>query len=191
VTFWVCCEVFDQVAQRHPNEPPAPTAVVFLHDSVTNTTKLISDAEEGGEPAGRLAISADGRYVAYACCSASFGNEVKSYNRVTGITILIGFGTKNDPNNVAISDDGRFVAFAARAAKLSSNTGTNDVYLWDRTTRVTTLASVHRNGAPADHGSNYPTVNSDGTRIAFQSTATNLVSGDTNRSSDVFVRGTP
>jgi Tol biopolymer transport system component len=189
VVFWVCCNDFSFRKRVQPIEPPPRTAVVFLYDGGSGTTREITDPQQGGVPSGRLAISANGRYVAYACCSLGGGNFVSTIDTVSGAEISVGEGSREDPSNVSISSDGRFIAYAARAANLPSTTGMNDIYVWDRTTRIKTLVSVHRNGAPADHGSNYPSVNSDGTRIAFQSTATNLVSGDTNGASDVFVRG--
>ncbi len=52
----------------------------------------------------------------------------------------------------------------------------------------TTLASVDSSGNQADNASEHSSISADGRFVAFESTATNLVTGDTNNASDVFVR---
>src|SRR5207248_2258332 len=52
----------------------------------------------------------------------------------------------------------------------------------------TVRASVIPAGTDADGDSQYPQISGDGLSVAFQSDATNLVAGDTNASTDVFVR---
>jgi Tol biopolymer transport system component len=42
--------------------------------------------------------------------------------------------------------------------------------------------------APGNGLSSNPSISSDGTTVAFESTSTNLVDGDTNGVTDVFVR---
>jgi Tol biopolymer transport system component len=51
-----------------------------------------------------------------------------------------------------------------------------------------TRSSVSSSEAQADGQNDYPSVSADGRYVAFQSLATNLVSGDTNGFGDVFVR---
>ncbi|GIE43031.1 hypothetical protein Alo02nite_59290 [Actinoplanes lobatus] len=52
---------------------------------------------------------------------------------------------------------------------------------------TTTGISVGPNGLPVPQGAEAPSVSTDGRYVAFQSFATTLVPGDTNRSMDVFV----
>src|ERR1043166_8906170 len=52
----------------------------------------------------------------------------------------------------------------------------------------TTRISVATGGGQANGNSISPEISGDGRFVAFYSTATNLVSGDTNRARDVFVR---
>lgn len=52
----------------------------------------------------------------------------------------------------------------------------------------TQRVSVDSSGKQADHGSKQPSISADGRYVAFTSDAANLVSGDTNGVSDVFVR---
>jgi Tol biopolymer transport system component len=62
-----------------------------------------------------------------------------------------------------------------------------DVFRRDLLTGRTTLVSVGRNG-PADQGAVFPDISADGQHVAFQSSSTNLVPGDTNETLDIFVR---
>ena len=52
----------------------------------------------------------------------------------------------------------------------------------------TSLISLSSSEVQADYGGTYPAISSDGRYVAFRSGATNLVSGDTNGYSDIFVR---
>jgi hypothetical protein len=54
--------------------------------------------------------------------------------------------------------------------------------------QVTLRASLASNGGQGDGDSRAPSISADGRWLAFESTATNLVPGDTNGVSDVFVR---
>jgi len=53
---------------------------------------------------------------------------------------------------------------------------------------VTTLVSVNPDGVAGSGASSHPSVSADGRFVAFQSLASDLVPGDTNGTSDVFVR---
>ena len=87
------------------------------------------------------------------------------------------------------SGDGRFVAFASAANDLTTaSTTSTDVYLRDRKSGSTTLVSATAAGAGGDGVSDSPAVSDDGTLVAFRSDAADLVSGDTNGRSDVFLR---
>ncbi len=89
----------------------------------------------------------------------------------------------------AISDDGRFVAFASDASNLVSGdtNNTEDIFVKDRQTGVTTRVSVRSNGAEANGGSTSPAISGDGRFVAFYSEASNLLNGDTNGFADIFV----
>jgi len=92
--------------------------------------------------------------------------------------------------NGSISRDGRFVAFQSGATNLVANdaNGLNDVFVRDRTLGTTTLVSVSTGGAQGMGASLSPSISGDGRRVAFLSSAPNLVAGDTNGIDDVFVR---
>jgi Tol biopolymer transport system component len=89
----------------------------------------------------------------------------------------------------SISDDGHFVAFETRSALVASDTnGETDVYVWDRVTGSTSPVSVTSAGAFVPGQSRAAAISGDGTKVAFWSDASSLVSGDTNGREDVFVR---
>jgi Tol biopolymer transport system component len=102
----------------------------------------------------------------------------------------------NTNEGASLSDDGRYVAFWSGAhgilvPDLNDNPFGNDVFVRDRTLGTTTLESVSAlgvQGVGVEIGSYWPDISSDGSMIAFSSDAPNLVPGDTNNTSDVFVR---
>jgi Tol biopolymer transport system component len=90
----------------------------------------------------------------------------------------------------AISAHGRYVAFESEATNLVSGDtlGNRDIFVRDRLTNQTTRVSVAADGTEANGDSINPSISADGSYIAFESAATNLVSGDTLGKRDVFVR---
>ena len=63
-----------------------------------------------------------------------------------------------------------------------------DVFLRDRRRSTVERVSVGSLGAETDFGGTSPAISADGRFVAFASDATNLVTGDTNATMDVFVR---
>src|SRR5204862_6005636 len=90
----------------------------------------------------------------------------------------------------AVSADGRYVAFDSLASNLVTG-DTNrdlDVFVRDRALGATERVSVASTGLQGNHASFEPAISADGRYVAFASDASNLVTGDTNRDRDVFVR---
>jgi Tol biopolymer transport system component len=90
----------------------------------------------------------------------------------------------------SLSADGTKVAFVSRSADLvkgDTNAGT-DVFVKDLETGAVVRASAAADGAGGNDDSTDPSLSADGTKVAFVSTATNLVVGDTNGGRDVFVK---
>src|SRR5690606_3362616 len=87
------------------------------------------------------------------------------------------------------SSDGRYVAFYSFASDLVDNdtNGRADVFVHDRRTGTTERVSVGSGGAQGGAGSFAPAISADGRFVSFYSSAPNLVEGDTNGQSDVFV----
>jgi Tol biopolymer transport system component len=98
----------------------------------------------------------------------------------------------------AVSADGRFVAFSSMAPSLVPGAGpecvgrrsgrqTCFVFVRDRVAGATSRVSVGATGEQANGDSGLPAVSASGRFVAFESAASNLVPGDTNAESDVFV----
>jgi Tol biopolymer transport system component len=88
----------------------------------------------------------------------------------------------------AVSADGRFVAFTSDSRlDPDDNNRHPDVLVHDREMGDTTSVSVSSRGRQGNSESLYPSISGDGTVVAFYSYASNLVPGDTNGTSDVFV----
>jgi cold shock CspA family protein len=107
-------------------------------------------------------------------------------------------GSSSEP---AISDDGRFVVFQSNASNLvaGDTNGLTDIFVHDRDADedgtydeiadiATVRVSVTSAGAQASGGSSTePAISGDGRFVVFQSIASNLVAGDTNGVTDIFV----
>lgn len=89
----------------------------------------------------------------------------------------------------SISPGGRYVAFHSSATNLvmGDTNGYNDVFVYDRNPDILERVSVDNTGVQGDEHSEGSSISLDGRNVAFLSHATNLVTGDTNNSGDVFV----
>ncbi len=100
-------------------------------------------------------------------------------------------GQGNFPSiSPTISADGRYVAFHSLASNLveGDTNNTNDIFVRDRLSGTTERVSVTSNESQANEESNHPSISADGRYVAFISKASNLVDGDTNDWTDIFVR---
>jgi Tol biopolymer transport system component len=97
-----------------------------------------------------------------------------------------GNGTCTGP---AISGSGRYVAFESAATNLDGGdgNGVRDIFVRDRTNGTTVRVSESSGGDEANGPSFDPAISEDGTRIVFESRASNLVPNDTNGVMDVFM----
>jgi Tol biopolymer transport system component len=179
---------------------------VFVHDLKTGTTTLVSSANLGGRSNGRAidaTISGNARFVAFTSNGTDllagdsnarddvFVRDLKKSTTVRASLSASG-GQSNGPGTgqSSISANGKIVAFVSDATTLidGDTNGQPDVYVKDLGSGKIRRVSVASNGAEATGGaSGSPSISADGKTVAFTSTATNLVTGDTNSSSDVFV----
>jgi Tol biopolymer transport system component len=124
----------------------------------------------------------------------ALGASTPRADRGLPITSLISLGVHNKPSAgqsyaPSISTDGRYVAFDSDADNLvpGDTNSQNDVFVRDRSTGRSERVSVNTRGEQGDKGSFTPAISGDGRWVAFASDATNLVPGDTNGASDVFL----
>jgi Ca2+-binding RTX toxin-like protein len=102
-------------------------------------------------------------------------------------------GIQGDENsfNPSISADGRFVAFTSAASNLVPGDTNNkqDIFVRDLSTNTITRVSVDSAGDRGQHDDALfgPLISADGRFVAFASGASNLVPGDTNNTTDIFV----
>ena len=89
-----------------------------------------------------------------------------------------------------ISADNRYVVFASGSDQLVAGdvNGRQDIFVRDRQTATTSLASLASDGTPSNGESGEPVISANGRYVAFVSWASNLVPGDANNTIDVFVR---
>jgi RHS repeat-associated protein len=182
------------------------TRDIFVRDTTLNLTTRVSVDSSGVQANGwsdAVAVSADGRYVAFDSSASNLvtgdtnaASDIFVHDRATGTTSRVSVDSSGAQANSAstfpaVSSDGRYVAFHSSATNLVTG-DTNirsDVFIRDRTAGTTTRLSVDSSGAQATNGdSQYASISGDGRYVAFESGAINLVPGDTNLFSDVFIR---
>ena len=181
------------------------TLDVFVRDRTTRVTRRVSEGPGGAQAnstSGGEAISAHGRYVVFASRASNLVDgdtngtgDVFVWDRKTHVTRRVSVGPGGAQANAgsevgAVSPHGRYVAFLSDASNLVAGDTNNiaDVFVRDRKTHVTRRVSVGPEGAQANSFSVDPAISAGGRYVAFSSYASNLVAGDTNNFSDVFVR---
>ncbi len=114
-------------------------------------------------------------------------------NALGAKTSLITATSENLPSSgalykSALSADGRYVVFSSNSEKLvDGNTLNSEIFLRDRIKNKTILISLGANSEPADASSHEATISANGRYVAFSSDASNLVAGDTDTKTDIFV----
>ena len=186
------------------------TGDAFVHDRLTKQTTRVSVSAAGVQGNGesghfaepRPGLSADGRYVAFHSDASNLvvgdtnnASDAFVHDRVTGQTTRVNVTTGGAQGNdytydATLSADGRYVAFVSWASNLiaGDTNGTSDVFVHDRLTKQTTQVSVATNGTKGNSSSDFSSLSADGRCVAFVSWGNNLVAGDTNGSTDVFIR---
>ena len=177
---------------------------VFVRDrsNPASLNELIS-ANSQGEPANDDSydpvISGNGKFVVFRSAADDLVDDDMNRNwdifvrdRMAQSTERVSIssdGTEADNHSFepSISDDGRYVVFRSLASNLitSDTNSRGDIYVHDRELNRTARVSEGALGE-ADGNSWEPAISGDGRWVVFESDATNLVAGDTNRSRDIF-----
>lgn len=167
------------------------SASIFVHDRVTGDLDLVSVSSSGVplDNCTGTSISNTGRFVVFLSFS-----KVYVHDRFTGSTNqadVDSFGIPGNGGSFAptISTNGRFVVFHSIANNLvpGDTNGSFDVFVHNRQSGVTDRISVDSSGAQGFSSSDGSSISANGRFVAFQSVASNLVPGDTNGHSDIFV----
>jgi len=177
---------------------------IFVHDTVTGTTALVSVDSASVQANGASdnpAISSNGRYVAFRSAAtnlvaidANGADDIFVRDTVAGTTALVSVDSASvqangASDNPSISTDGRYVVFQSAASNLvaADANGFVDIFIRDTVAGTTTLVSVNSAALQANDDSNRPLISSDGQYVAFESSASNLVNGDTLGFDDIFL----
>ncbi len=188
---------------------------VYLRDLVSKTTRLVSlsGGSKGHEQNAAVpapfaqvsAVSAAGRLVVFDSDATNLvphdrnrHTDVFVRDMAAGTVRRASLATTDQEANSdsfapSITADGRFVTFESFAQNLVpyEPVGPN-IFVRDLRRRTTVMAEVSSQGRPRgpEHVKDLlqsPSISDDGGTVAFESTATNLVAGDTNGVRDVFL----
>jgi Tol biopolymer transport system component len=163
---------------------PSTNQQVYLRDTQTNRTILVSAVDNGTTPGNSSlgeygpggsdpSISADGRYVAFWSSATNFLEDISEpqlymrdieMNRTILVSAAHGSTTPGDnasasswgsSDNPSISPDGRYVAFWSSAPNLVEGVSGPQVYLRDTQTNSTTLVSAAHGSTTEAGGGDY------------------------------------
>jgi len=188
-------------------------ADVFRKDCTTGAIVRVSESSSGVQATGSSSsdpkISPDGRYVIFHSSASNLHPNdpnttqdvfVKDLN--TGAIYLVSSSSSGTVGNATsttgdIGFDGTdwYAVFLSSATNLVAG-DTNvvaDIFIKNLSTGAvalvsTTSAGVQANGASITSNGRTVTISDDARYVAFRSDATNLVAGDTNAQSDIFVK---
>ena len=183
-------------------------ADIILRDRAARRTLLVSQGSNGEQSNNQSvtpAMSTDGRYIAFESAANTLvagdtngAIDVFVHDRATQTTTRVSVSSAGEQANassfdraISVSDSGRFIAFSSRASNLvpddtndSCDAGSGaatencaDIFVHDRLTGFTERVSQSGN-TQGDGAARYPSMSADGSVVAFESDAGNLVPGD-------------
>jgi Tol biopolymer transport system component len=188
---------------------PGGQSNVYLKDLTTGAWTLLTTTSSGGFTNGHSSLgtlSADGNLLAFMSAASNLvagdTNGARDFfvkNLTTGAVTRVstdsagvqGNGSPlGAPSAPQFSPDGRYVLFETTASNLvaGDTNGKEDIFIKDLVTGQTILVSSSGAGLVGDGDSTNAVFSPDGTKVLFNSSATNLVAGDTNGALDAFVK---
>lgn len=183
----------------------------FIYDSLAGTTELISRANPAckavtGNNSSFITskpVSDDGHLVVFESLAGDivagdtngvwdiFVRDLTAgTNGLVSVNIAGTVSTTGASRSPSISGSGRYVVFISTSEDLVLN-DTNrveDVFVRDLIAGRTTLVSVTPEGYSGNGPSFTASISADGRRVAFQSLANNLATGDGDLIDDIYVR---
>jgi Tol biopolymer transport system component len=153
------------------------------------------------------ALSGDGRVIAFSSgasnltAGVSGTSTINVYRRdlVGNTNTLVSVSSSTalsvGGGRPALSEDGKRLAFYSFSDAVAAGDSNNlwDIFVYDSTTGLTARVSLPQGGGERNQGTESasrvvaPAISGDGRYVAFATTATNMVAGDTNALQDVFV----
>ena len=181
---------------------------VFVYDRQTGLTERVSVAADGTQAQGGSygsSLSYDGRFVVFESGASNLvpgvtGSNIYVVDRLSGDIEAVGIAHDGSmPNGStylpyygahSISADGNIVMFLSDATNLvpDDNNGVTDVFVFNRATGDVTRVSTAEDGTEANGSSYDPSLSANGRLVIFASNASNLVAGDEDNYTDLFVR---
>jgi len=185
---------------------------VFVRNLDTNATVLAS-AVPGGLVAGNGAstdpeVSGDGTAVAFSSVATDLtvvpvtGTQDEAYRRVFAApnVDLVSVATPGgvaagggSTSTISISDDGNLVAFSSGSTDVvanDTNGAVRDVFVRNMSAGQTNVVSTNAAGARSSGNASGAAISGNGQFVAFNSSANNLVAGDTGSPTDIFLKNT-
>jgi Tol biopolymer transport system component len=185
---------------------------IFVYDRQTDITTRVSTSstgEQGNRRSSFPSISADGRFVAFESYASNLvpGDnngfpglidgipDIFVHDRQSGQTTRVsissgGAQSNGESSSASISADGRYVAFTSFASNLvtGDTNDVEDIFVFDRQLGQLSRVSVNSSQVQGEDSSFSPSISGNGRYVAFRSQSANLVPGDTNNQTDIFVR---
>jgi len=182
-------------------------AHLYVRDRATGTTELISlgtSGAVGNGSDGAAKISADGRFVVFESQASNLVPDsgarfdrprIFLRDRLTNTTSLVCMGPNGEAANAAcrdpsISADGNRISYQSSASNLVAddrNDSVRDIFVFDRPTGTTQIASVSSLGVQTKLPSRNSTVSNDGRFVVFESFSIGLDSADKWPVNDIFL----
>jgi Tol biopolymer transport system component len=181
---------------------------LYTRDRQTGVVLPVSVDLQGGVASGTVeliqhSMSADGSIIVFSGAADDLvaGDDNNTYDVfvrdvAAGVTELASVSSSGAQGNgfstwASVSADGRYVCFESNATNLvavDSNGSLPDVFVHDRVTGATEIVSLKTSGAQLITLDGVPEISPDGSTVTFGSHDVDVVPGDQNLTSDVFVR---
>ena len=204
---------FTSASGNLTGDPDPGPSQIFLRDTQSNTTTLVSQATGvavavGNGASSNPTISSNGQFVAFTSASGNLtgdpdpgpsqiflrdtqSNTTTLVSQATGVAVAVGDGISGQPT---VSGNGQFVAFTSASSNLTAdpNPGPSQIFLRDTQLNTTTLVSQATGVAgPVGNGaSSQPTVSGNGQFVAFTSASSDLTGDPDSAPSQIFLRDT-
>jgi Tol biopolymer transport system component len=189
---------FESYATNLVDEDTNGIRDIFVHDRQTGETKRVSvdsNGNQGNDYSSYPTLSADGRYVAFISqannlvsndineLSDIFIHDIQT-NKTELVNVYSGCNRGFDSyQNLSFSSNGRYLGFVA----YNNKNYYGGYYIYDRQTEKTSSIFSHEYFDMYMYY-DYLSISADSTDIVFASYDSNLISGDTNGTQDIFVK---
>lgn len=172
---------------------------IYLYDRVTKKTELITVSTDGSVSQNEIAeagyheITDDGNTLLFSYegdlsdpANTHKKNRLYIRNRVDNTTTEI---LKSDAKygGAKLFPDGKHIVYWTDENIGQDNNFKYDAYIWNRETQVTRAISINNNHELGLSDSWSPDISEDGQYVLISSRSRNLVPGDTNESTDLFI----